>query len=146
MPASAILTFTDPQPYQAAIRAAQVEILVTAKGDFRAELTKIDLHRLWMQRGRESLPRIFHSTVSPKRAPIVFLARASQAAMHHSGMVVSSSGIVVDASGSTHHHRTWAPCHWAAMSLTPEDLAAAGRALVGRDLTVPSVTHLVRPP
>jgi hypothetical protein len=44
--------FDDPYSYQAAIRAAQVEILATARGDFRAGLTQIDLHRLWMQSGR----------------------------------------------------------------------------------------------
>jgi AraC-like DNA-binding protein len=32
------------------------------------------------------------------------------------------------------------------MSLTPADLAAAGRALVGRELTVPPITQIARPP
>jgi AraC-like DNA-binding protein len=145
MPSSSFHSFADPQPYQAAIRAAEVEVLVTAKGEFHAELTKIDLHRLWLQRGRESLPRVFHSSVSAKRAPIVFLASADQAAIQHSGMDVSPSELIVDGLGSTHHIRSWGPSHWGAMSLTPEDLAAAGYALAGRELTVPSVTHLVRP-
>jgi AraC-like DNA-binding protein len=145
MPSSSVHTFTDPHPYQAAIRASEVEVLVTAKGDFRAELTKIDLHRLWLQRGRESLPRVFHSSVSKQRAPIVFLAGADQAAMQHSGMDVAPSEIVVDGWGSTHHIRSWGPSQWGAMSLTPDDLAAAGYALAGRELTVPAVTHLLRP-
>jgi hypothetical protein len=53
---SHIFSFTDPHPYQAAIRAANVEILPTTKGNFHADLMHIDLHRLWLQRGRESLP------------------------------------------------------------------------------------------
>lgn len=145
MASSSVLTFVDPHPYQAAIRAAQVEILVTTKGDFRAELTKIDLPRLWMQRGRESLPRISHSHIPAERAPIFFLAGANQPAIHHSGMDLSPGEIMVYGSGATHHHRTSAPCHWGSMSLTPRDLASAGRAIVGRDLAVPSVTYLVRP-
>jgi AraC-like DNA-binding protein len=145
MPSSSVRTFTDPHPYQAAIRAAEVEVLVTAKGEFRAELTKIDLHRLWLQRGRESLPRVFHSSVSAQRAPIVFLASTDRAAIQHSGMDVSPSEIIVDGLGSTHHLRSWGPSQWGSMSLTPEDLAAAGYALAGREVTVPSVTHLVRP-
>jgi AraC-like DNA-binding protein len=143
---SGTANFTDPQAYQAAVRPAQVEILITEKGDFHAELTRIELPRLWMQRGRESLPRIAHSTVSSERPLVFFLASSDQAAMRHSGMDVSFGEIIAVSPGSTHHHRTEAPCHWATMSLPREDLAAAGRALVGLDLTVPAVTRRLRPP
>lgn len=99
-----------------------------------------------MLRGRESLPRVVHSTVSAARPPIFFLADANQAAMRHSGMDVSFGELVAVSPGSTHHHRTEAPCHWATMSLPREDLAAAGHALVDRDLTLPSTTRRLRPP
>ena len=39
---------------------------------------------------------------------------------------------VVDGAAPEHHNCTDAASHWGAMSLTPDDLAAAGRALVGR--------------
>jgi AraC-like DNA-binding protein len=60
-------------------------------------------------------------------------------------MEVSPCDIVVIGEGSSHHTRTKGPVHWGSMSLAPEDLAAAGRALVGRELTVPSITHVARP-
>jgi AraC-like DNA-binding protein len=49
---------------------------------------------------------------------------------------------------------TAAECHlripggfpWLAMSLAPEDLAAAGHAVAGRELRAPPVTRLLRPP
>jgi AraC-like DNA-binding protein len=139
-------TFADPDPYQAAIRAAEVEVLVTAKGDFRSDLTQVDLHRLWMQRSNEILPRVFHFTISKERAPIVFLADRDQPEIRYNGMEVSPGEIIVDAPGATHHWWTRAPTRWAAMSLAPDDLAAAAHALTGRELTVPTVTHVVRPP
>jgi AraC-like DNA-binding protein len=145
MPRSAIFTFTDPIPYQAAIRAADVQLLIAAKGHFRAELTQIDLDRLWMQQGRENLPRVFHAALSSGRAPIGFLARANQAAVHHCGIEVSPGDIIVNGSGSTFHRRTSGPCRWASMSLTPEHLAAAGNAILGRDVAAPSVAHVLRP-
>ena len=145
MAASRVLAFTDPHPFQTAIRAAEIEILPTTKGDFRGELTQIDLPRLWMQRGRESLARVFRSKVISRRAPIFFLTEANQPAMRHSGMEVSPGEIIVIGSGSAHHQRTAGPSQWGALSLTPEDLAAAGNALVGRDLAGPSVNHLIRP-
>jgi len=46
---------------------------------------------------------------------------------------------------SEHHMRFPTESHWGAMSLSPEDLATAGRALIGRDLSAPAVTHLIRP-
>jgi AraC-like DNA-binding protein len=145
MPSSRVLLFTDPDSYQATIRGAEVEMFVTTNGKFRAELTQINLHKLWMQRGRETLPRVLHSAVSRQRAPIVFLADAKQTAMQHSGMELSPGAIIVDGLGATHHHRSWGPCRWASMSLTPEELAEAGTVLSGRELTVPSVTHVIRP-
>jgi AraC-like DNA-binding protein len=145
MPSSRVFSFTDPHRYEAAVRGAQVELFVATKGEFSAELTQINLDKLWMQRACETLPRIMHSAVSKKRAPIVFLAHANQPAMQHSGMEVPPGAIIVDGLGAVHHHRSWGPCHWGAMSLTPEDLAEAGSVINGRELAVPSVTHLIRP-
>jgi AraC-like DNA-binding protein len=145
MPSSAIFTFTDPHPYQAAIRAAEIEILPTNSGEFHAELVQINLHRLWMQCGQENLPRVFRSTVSPQRAPIVFLTAANQAAMQHSGLEVTPGAIIVDGLGATHHHRSWGPCQWGTMSLAPDDLMTLGYSLTGREISPPSATYLLRP-
>ena len=59
-------------------------------------------------------------------------------------MDVSSGEIVVMGAEPT-HRVTFAPGHCGAMSLTPTDLAAAGRALAGRELARPSVTYVTRP-
>jgi len=41
MPWGKVLNFTDPFPYQLAIRAADLELLPTARGEFRANLTQV---------------------------------------------------------------------------------------------------------
>jgi hypothetical protein len=51
---SRVLNFTDPYSYQAAIRAAEGEIFVTARGDFRA---------------RPRRPHLSHSTFSTSSLP-----------------------------------------------------------------------------
>jgi hypothetical protein len=145
MATSTVFSFTDPHIYQAAVRAADVDVLVTRKGDFRAELTKIDLPQLSMQRGRERLPRVCHVEVRKQRAPIFFLAAPNQAALQHSGTEISPGELVVYGTDSTHTHLTRGPCSWGAMSLTPRDLASTGYAFVGRDLAIPKFTHVVRP-
>jgi AraC-like DNA-binding protein len=138
--------FDDPHAFQAAVKPAQVEILVTAKGTFDAELNRIIFPRLWAQRGRESLPRVANSTVSLDRPPIFFLADANQASIRHCGRDLDFGELVVAGPGSTHHHRTSGPCRWTTLSLTRKDLAAASLALVGVNLALPSLSHRLRPP
>src|SRR5262245_45874813 len=141
---SRIFEFADPHPYQVAIRAANVELIPTTRGDFRAGLMQIDLNRVWMQCGNESLPAISHGLCTPERAPIEFLVGADQPAFQHNGIDVSPGEIVFNDRGLV-HRRCFTPHYWGTMSLTPADLAAAGRALAGRELMVPSVTRIFRP-
>jgi len=72
MPSSAVRVFSDPDDYATAIRAATVELTITRPGQFSATLIRIDLHRLWMQRYSENLPRVVHSANMAGRAIISF--------------------------------------------------------------------------
>jgi len=145
MARSAILSFDDPISYQTAIRGAAVEVFVTAKGSFRAELMHIQFDKLSMQYACENLPRVAHSVISPKRGGIVFLTDANQPAAQYCGMDASSEAIVITSAGSSRHIRSWDACRWAALTLPVEDLSATGYALAGRELTGASLTRLVYP-
>ena len=142
---SQVSVFTDPYPYEAAIRAADVKAVPTARGKFRAELTRINFRRLWMQRFSESLPVIKYTAMDPRRAPIVFLTEPNQPAIHHEGIDVSPEGIVIYGSGVGVHHRTSAGCRFGSMSLSPDDLAASARTFTGREISPPADTYSVRP-
>ena len=72
MPSSAVRRFSYPDEYSASIWVANVEVLVTGRGQFSAELARIDLHDLRMQHFSESLPRIAHSVDTPDRAIVAF--------------------------------------------------------------------------
>jgi AraC-like DNA-binding protein len=145
MLSSAVLTFADPYDYQRSVRAADLKVIVAARGKFQATLTRIDLNRLWMQRSRLSLPTVTHSTVHKDRNPIFFLAEAEQIPITHSGIRISPGDIVFNSSGAEHHHRTSANTLWGAVSLTADDLATFGQVFGGRDLTAPVSTRVVRP-
>ena len=77
---SQVFDFSDPVEYEAAIRAADVTVVPTARGDFHAELTRVDFHRLWMQRFAENAPVVKYTALDRQRAPIVFLTRPDQPA------------------------------------------------------------------
>lgn len=58
MLSSSVRSFKDYDEYGRAVRAAQVELTLTERGDFAAHLSRVDLQRLWMQRLSDNLPRI----------------------------------------------------------------------------------------
>ena len=147
MPHSRVFSFADPDAYQASIRASQAAILALGRGEFRAALTHIDLDRMWMQWGFDSLPRIARATLDPERAVLMFVADSAQAPSQIGGGELTSDNIAVYGRGSTNIIRTEAGNRWATLSLTHADLAAAGEAIVGQEITCPSETYLVgRPP
>ena len=145
MPGSSVTTFADPCAYQEAVRSAQVEVLVTARGDFHTELTRIDLHNLSMQSGRETLPRVGRGAINAEHTAIYFLVGADQAAGQHCGVELSPGEIVINAAGSTYHHVTSALCRWGDVSIAADELAAAGCALAGRYLTPSYLPQILRP-
>ncbi|MBL6652110.1 MAG: helix-turn-helix domain-containing protein [Reyranella sp.] len=127
------------------MRATDVELLLTSRGDFHAELVQVDLGRLLMQRGADSLPRIVRISNHPNRAPIVFLADPEQAPVRQAGVKMTPGEIIVFSPAATSYQRTKGPCRWASMSLSAEHLADASSCLVAHELTPPSSTHVVRP-
>jgi AraC-like DNA-binding protein len=144
MPWSKVLTFTDPFPYQATIRAADLELFPTARGKFHAELTQVCMNQLWMQRFHQNLPLVVAGAIKAGRRIISFLTTAKPTAMQHRGMDVSSGDIIVNDSDVL-HQRTGAGFRMGGMSLPTGDFDVAYRAITGREFTALHLTHLARP-
>jgi hypothetical protein len=72
MPSSAVHSFIDPDEYAASIRATTIDLTVMERGQFAGKRTRIDLHRLWMQRLSENMPRVVHSAFVIGRAIVTF--------------------------------------------------------------------------
>jgi AraC-like DNA-binding protein len=142
---SAVRTFTDPDAYHAAIRDAHAEGVVTGRGDFRAESTAIRLDRLSLQRASETLPRVTYSAVDPKQFGFVFVTHPGRQ-VYINGLELSPGEVIMFRAGSEGHNRSSAACQWGSIALTHEDAAAAGQAVIERELTAPPFTHPVKPP
>lgn len=143
MPSSTVRTFTDSDAYHAAIRDAHAEGIVTGRGVFRAELTKVGLARISLQRGK-TLPRVAYSAVDAKICGIVFLVSPDPPASVN-GVESSFGDIVIYRAGSMGYNRSSSACQCGSIALPNEDLAAVARALVGRELNAPPVTHRIKP-
>jgi len=146
MPSSAVRTFTDPVEYFTGIRNLQIVGIVERRGEFRARSTRIDLHRVWMHRFDEDLPRIMKVTPSGTRALIVFATGADQPAIQVNGTEISQNQIAEIGLEWEWYLRSLAPSKWGTMSLAPEDLAAAGEAIIGRELVPATFARSLVPP
>jgi AraC-like DNA-binding protein len=146
MPSSAFRTFTDPDAYFHGIRNLSIDGLVTERGKFRAEATLIDLHRLQMGRFDEDLPRIMRVTPSGSRSLILFQTDPSRPVMLANGIETSRDQIAMFGLGWPYYLRSSAGSGWGTISVMPKDLAAASRAVIGRELMPPGLMLAIRPP
>jgi hypothetical protein len=138
-----VLSFTDPFPYQSAISTADLELLPTARGQFRAELTKVCMDQLWIQRFHQNLPLVNAGAMKPGRRVFTFFMSAEPQAMRHCGMDVSSGDIIVNNFDEI-HQQTEAEFCLGSMSLTTHALDAACKAITGREFSGSPLRHLVR--
>jgi hypothetical protein len=136
MPSSAVRTFTDPDDYAETIRGGTVELTVTGRGDFNAKLTRINLHRLWMQRFSDNLPRIFDAANASGRAFIAFRTQPGPSLLG-GGLEMHPSTIIRHSEGQNYYQRSLGSACWGAMSLPVDSMASVAVAIAGCDLTPP---------
>ena len=72
MLSSAVRSFSDPDAYGAAVRAANLELVADGNADFSAKLVSIGLRRLWMQRSYSNAAAVARCGMLSGRAGILF--------------------------------------------------------------------------
>jgi AraC-like DNA-binding protein len=141
---STALCFSDPLSFQAAISTADLELLPTARGHFRAELTKVCMNQLWVQRCYQNLPLMIAGAMKPRRRVFTFLTSAEPEAMRHCGMDIVSGDIIVNTFDEI-HQQTEAEFRLGSISLTTDDFDAVCNAIVGHEFPGDKLKLVVRP-
>ncbi len=136
MPASMVRRSADPDEYTSYIRATNVHLSVTEAGRFAAKLIRIDLHRLWMQRFSDTLPRVAHFDTVPGRAILSFPTQAGRGILYD-GVEVQSTAMLRHCDGHSGFQRTTGSAQWGSMSLPIADMEAVGATVCGCDVTPP---------
>src|ERR1700736_1331018 len=144
MPGSGTSTFIDPDEYQASLRQASIDLLITSDGDFKARLTWATLHDLRLLHSEEDLPRIGYVSL---RSALVFVGFAARPdpPMLWGGVGLQSGEIIFHSCGERFHQRTTGPSIWSLVGLFPEELERFGRALSGTAFSLPVVGRILRP-
>lgn len=141
---SMVRNFQDPWDHQAFFRGSNMKVLVTAAGEYRSAVTRIDLHSLWMQRNETLLPQVAYVEEVTNRCAVTFAANLQGPPPYRNGDELLPDMVMVSSLMGDHHFRMAGESQVAMMSLLPDDLAAVSHALLGRELTAPKVTHQTR--
>ena len=144
MPSSAVRTFSDPDDYAASIRNTKAEVTVTGRGQFTAKIISIGLHRLWMQRFSDNLPRVGHSAATTGRVIISFRTHPGPSLLWGSAEM-HATNIVRHGEGESTFQRSSGSANWGAMSLSLEVAATVGETFAGSDMMPPRNATLITP-
>ncbi len=128
-----VLTTTDVDAFQAAIRPNTETLTVTGKGPFSASLTRIELHNLRMQRFHENLSRVWELQVPPTRTAIAFVI-GSRPAIRWRGTDIAANEVIPLRESVFGWHISTGEVRWGSMSLSKQCLTEASVALIGRDV------------
>ena len=130
MPGSVTSVFSEPEDFEAALREEGcLGLLITGRGQFRAQLTQVALHRLRLSAAEEHLSRIALCRGARRHDPGSF--PIGRPAPIWGGIGMRAGEIMTLGPGQRMHARTDGPCRWGSIWLPAEDLVRYGRALTG---------------
>ena len=136
--------FVSPDTYSAAIGIGKVEFFVTADGEFKGQLTHLNIGRLHVLRAKENLPRIAFLALPPAHVHISFSTNRTRS-MFCCGVGLDFGDLVFHSLGQRTHQRTIGEGDWGVISLPSVELAAYSKALTGESLRAPSENCIVMP-
>lgn len=136
-------TFNDPDGYAAAFGDTRVKLIITGAGNFAARLTRLNLQHLELYRCRENLPRIAYISLPPERIILSFPTGIAPATFD--GFALRNGSIVVHSRSERLHQRANCAFEWGLISVSAKQLADCGEALIGRPITSPHLSKVLRP-
>jgi hypothetical protein len=146
MPSSVSQTFDEREDFETAFRAEGCHgLVVTGRGQFRAQLTQIALHFLRLSAAEEQLARIAFMAV-PRDMVLLTFPIGSEALPICGGLGAQAGEIMTLSPGAQLHARTDGLSRWGAIMLPVSELIQYVSALTGASFTVPLAVQCWRPP
>jgi AraC-like DNA-binding protein len=145
MPGSGTRTFLEPDHYEASLRQAQIDVVITARGRFKARSTWAELHCSQVLRCEENFPHVAYVSLEPRLCFVTFATHSGPPPVWR-GAEMQPNGIVLHAGAERLH--LWAPgsCIWNIIALDPAQLEYYARALSGKPFSSPAQGQILRPP
>lgn len=137
-------TFDDPDRYRTLFRGADIDLVFTAPGEFKARLTWAELPNLSIWGTQENIARIASISFEPSRDFISFPASADSGLIWN-GIDLQPNEIVFHRPGSRAYDRGDRAGGWRFISIDPSHLQAVGHAIAGRNWTRPACDLILQP-
>src|SRR5690242_2210959 len=135
MTGSITSAFGEPDDLETALsQECGFSLLITGRGWFRARLTQVALHRMWLLACQEHLPRIAFITVPGDKVLITF-GFDDRPAPTWGGVRMGPGQFMSFGPGQGVHAWTERPVHWKALFVPVRQLTEYGRVLTGRTFT-----------
>lgn len=145
MPGSGTCTFIDPDDYQASLDRTPLDLLlVNDRGEFKARVTTVRLHHLYLFRSEEDFPRIAYISLAPGFVFVGFAASASRA-MVWGGVELQPGEIVLHSHAERFHQRTDGSCSLGLIGLAEAQLERYSEAVVGKAVGALTAARILRP-
>lgn len=141
---SSSVSFVDPDQYHAAIRGGDHLLSFLERGEFRAEVTTIEVGRVMLQRGYENLPRLSSTGMPPNKIGILGWFGDSELPIVR-GVQMRRGDWMTLGPGMQSHHRSPGPIHFVTLTLDADNLAQAAVDMVGHEVPVVA-GQVLRPP
>lgn len=144
MPGSGTRTFIDPDHYEASLRRAQIETVITPHRKFQARLTWAELHDLKVLRCEEGFSRVAYVSLGPQLSFVTFPAHLEPLPVWR-GTELRPHEIIFHSRGDRLHQSTSRPGVWSVIALNPVQLEYYGRALSGKPFSLPPEGSILGP-
>jgi AraC-like DNA-binding protein len=145
MAGSVTSVFSEPEDFEDALRKEGCRgLIITGRGEFRAQLTQITLHGVRLLEVEEQLARIAFIEVSPDMVVAAFPI-GEESVLICGGVRTLAGEIMILSPGEQVHLRVDAPCRWGAIWFPADELVQYGRAMTDAAFTVGAATGRWRP-
>jgi AraC-like DNA-binding protein len=138
-------TLTDPEDIWVNVPGVRINLVLTARCDFKVRLTWVTTRRLRVASCAESVPRIAFLSLAPGPVFVSFPIRYDPPPVW-GGVEMRRGDIVLHGCGDHIYQRTSGAGRWGLVSVAPKDLADFSQAVKHADLSAPPGTRILRPP
>ena len=144
MPGGGTCTFFEPDHYEASLRQAQIELVTVPRGEFKARLTRADLHHLQVLRCEENPPRVGYLHLTQPLSFVTFSSHSGSLPVWR-GTELQPDDIMFHSRGERLHQCTPGSFVWNVIAVDPARFERYGEALSGRPFSSPAEGRSLQP-
>ena len=144
MPGGGTCTFLEPDHYEASLRQSQIELVTVPRGEFKARLTRADLHHLQVLRCEENPSRVGYLHLTQRLSFVTFSAHSGSLPVWR-GTELQADEIMFHGRGERLHQLTPEAFVWNVIAADPAQLEHYSQALSGKPFPSPPEGRILQP-